>query len=159
VSKNKDSEVVRVASYSHAMGPIMLGNFTLDGSLVLKNQQGLHTFYLLQYNDSWTHGCNSTCTSQIHRDDQKHSQSIQKMQQLDQIAKIIQKAVNNYKLADKLQFKIVTITNCDYVEHKVPTPHKEDLLLQQSCHIKPQMAHDALVQKILNRELQGFIGK
>jgi hypothetical protein len=159
LSQHKDSEVVRVASYSHAMGPIMLGNFTLDGALVLKDLQGLHTFYLIQYNDSWTHGCSSTCTSKIHRDEQKQSQSIQKMEQLDHIAKIIQNCVNTYKLADKLHFKNVAITNCDYVQHKIPTPQKEDLLLQQSCHIKQQMSHDTLVQKILSRELQGFLGK
>lgn len=158
IQQNKDSHVVRVASYSHAMGPIMLGNFTLDGALVLKNSQGMHTFYLIQYNDSWTHGCTSTCASQIHRDDLKHSQSNQKLKQLENITKIIQKAINGYKLADKLQFKMINITNCDYLDHKIPCPQSEDALLQQSSCIKTQLSHDNLVQKILNRELKGFLG-
>jgi len=140
------------------MGPIMLGNFTLDGALVLKNSQGMHTFYLIQYNDSWTHGCTSTCASQIHRDDLKHSQSNQKLKQLENITKIIQKAINGYKLADKLQFKMINITNCDYLDHKIPCPQSEDALLQQSSCIKTQLSHDNLVQKILNRELKGFLG-
>lgn len=159
ISQNKDSEVIRVASYTHAMGPIMLGNFTLDGALVIKNLQGMHTFHLIQYNDSWTHGCNSNCVSQIHKDDFKHSQSNQKMKQLKAIATIIERAINGYKLADKLQFKIITIANCDYFDHKVPFPHKEDVLLQQAPNIPTQMSHDKLVQRILKRELQGFVGK
>lgn len=155
----KDSEVVRIASYSHALGPIMLGNFTMDGALVLKNQYGIHTFYLIQYNDSWTHGCKSSCKYQFNKDAVKHFESCRKMKQLQDIANIIQNVVNNYKMGIKLLFKIIEISNCDYIHHKIPAPHKFDLLLQQTPNISSHMSHDALVQKILKRELQGFLGK
>lgn len=159
IPNHKDSVVIRVASYSHAMGPIMLGNFTLDGALVMKDAHGVYTFYLIQYNDSWTHGCTSTCMAQIHKDEFKHSQSNQNMRQHDVIAKIIQSKINSYKLADKLKFEIITLTNCAYFNHKIPPPVTTDVLLQQTSNTPGQLSHDSLIQRILRRELQGFIGK
>lgn len=165
IKEKPKSKVIRVFSSTHAGGTLMLGNYPLDGGLVLQNSKKLHTFYLLQYNDSFTHGCQENCYSKFAPGEERGEEEIAKRKQnakmmnnLRRIAKAIQDEVNDYARTKRLKFKVVELSNCKFINHCIPHDH-EDALLQQTGLIPQKMAHEALLERIYKRELKGFVGK
>ena len=158
IAEKSPCQIIRVASSTHAGGTIMLGNFTLDGVLVLKKGKKT-TLYLYEYNDAWSHGHLLSCLKSGPKDVELRRYSKKVMDTLQALGVIIENTVNKYQQQKTLRVKLVQYSNCELPDHG-PIPHlNRDQLLQHPGRVPNEMSYDRYLNMILSRELIGFIGK